>query len=74
MMKQNFLGQSTPLQFQQPQIQQRAPQQPPQNMPSQPPRFEWDKVVSEFSNWHPANEAELTYFRDAHEFLINRLM
>lgn len=31
-------------------------------------------MVQEFSNWHPANESELTYFKDAHEFLINRLM
>lgn len=40
--------------------------QPQQLPPPQQPQFEWDKVVYEFANWHPANESELAYFRDAH--------
>lgn len=51
--------------------QQRAPE-PPRNQNNN--RFDWDKIVDEFSNWHPSNESQLAYFRDAHEYLINKLM
>jgi hypothetical protein len=48
------------------------PAVPADNLQSR--HFEWDKVVGQFSKWHPSDREQMAYFRDAHDFLINKLM
>jgi len=53
---------------------QQVFQQPSNQAPITNSKFEWERVVGQFSEWHPSDRQHMAYFRDAHEFLITKLV